>query len=122
MSNETNQEAPTVNGKSELDILKAQADRMGISYKANISLTTLKAKIQLVQDGESLEPEASRVDNTVQEDQADAVYKEAMKLIRVQITPLDTNKATNYDCDFFTAGNSVVGMLLVTFLLVVHGM
>ena len=32
-----------------------------------------------------------------------------MKLIRVQITPLDTNKATNYDCDFFTAGNSVVG-------------
>lgn len=109
MSNESTQEAPTVNGKSELDILKAQADRMGIPYKANISLTTLKAKIQLVQDGESLEPEASRVDNTVQEDQADSVHKEAMKLIRVQITPLDTNKATNYDCDFFTAGNSVVG-------------
>ena len=109
MSNETTQEAPTVNGKSELDILKAQADRMGISYKANISLTTLKAKIQLVQDGESLEPEASRVDNTAQVDLADSVYKEAMKLVRVQITPLDTNKATNYDCDFFTAGNSVVG-------------
>ena len=109
MSNETTQEAPTVNGKSELDILKAQADRMGISYKANISLTTLKAKIQLVQDGESLEPEASRVDNTSQEDKAAEVYQEAMKLVRVQITPLDTNKATNYDCDFFTAGNSIVG-------------
>ena len=109
MSNETTQEAPTINGKSELDILKAQADRMGISYKANISLTTLKAKIQLVQDGESLEPEASRVDNTTQEDKATEVYQEAMKLVRVQITPLDTNKATNYDCDFFTAGNSVVG-------------
>lgn len=109
MSNETTQEAPTINGKSELDILKAQADRMGISYKANISLTTLKAKIQLVQDGESLEPEASRVDNTTQEDKAAEVYQEAMKLVRVQITPLDTNKATNYDCDFFTAGNSVVG-------------
>lgn len=109
MSNETNQEAATVNGKTELDILKAQADRMGIPYKANISLTTLKAKIQLVQEGESLEPEASRVDNTTQEDQAEAVYKEAMKLVRVQISPLDTNKATNYDCDFFTAGNSVVG-------------
>ena len=109
MSNETTQEAPTINGKSELDILKAQADRMGISYKANISLTTLKAKIQLVQDGESLDPEASRVDNTAQEDKAAEVYQEAMKLVRVQITPLDTNKATNYDCDFFTAGNSVVG-------------
>lgn len=109
MSNETTQEAPTINGKSELDILKAQADRMGISYKANISLTTLKAKIKLVQDGESLEPEASRVDNTTQEDKAAEVYQEAMKLVRVQITPLDTNKATNYDCDFFTAGNSVVG-------------
>lgn len=109
MSNETTQEAPTINGKSELDILKAQADRMGISYKANISLTTLKAKIQLVQDGESLEPEASRVDNTAQEDKAAEVYQEAMRLVRVQITPLDTNKATNYDCDFFTAGNSVVG-------------
>lgn len=109
MSNEATQEAPTVNGKSELDILKAQADRMGISYKSNISLTTLKAKIQLVQDGESLEPEASRVDNTTQEDKAAEVYQEAMKLVRVQITPLDTNKATNYDCDFFTAGNSVVG-------------
>ena len=109
MSNETTQEAPTINGKSELDILKAQADRMGIPYKANISLTTLKAKIQLVREGESLEPEASRVDNTTQEDKAAAVYQEAMKLVRVQITPLDTNKATNYDCDFFTAGNSVVG-------------
>ena len=109
MSNETTQEAPTINGKSELDILKAQADRMGISYKANISLTTLKAKIQLVQDGESLDPEASRVDNTAQEDKAAEVYQEAMKLVRVQITPLDTNKATNYDCDFFTAGNSIVG-------------
>ena len=109
MSNETTQEAPTINGKSELDILKAQADRMGISYKANISLTTLKAKIQLVQDGESLDPEASRVDTTAQEDKAAEVYQEAMKLVRVQITPLDTNKATNYDCDFFTAGNSIVG-------------
>lgn len=109
MSNETTQEATTVNGKTELDILKAQADRMGIPYKANISLTTLKAKIQLVQEGESLEPEASRVVNTTQEDKAAEVYQEAMKLVRVQITPLDTNKATNYDCDFFTAGNSVVG-------------
>ena len=108
MSNETNQEAPTINGKSELDILKAQADRMGISYKANISLTTLKAKIQLVQDGE-LETPLGAVSSTVQEDQAAEVHQEAMKLVRVQITPLDTNKATNYDCDFFTAGNSVVG-------------
>ena len=109
MSNETNQEAPTVNGKSELDILKAQADRMGIPYKANISLTTLKAKIQLVQDGETLEEPKAKASSTSKEDQAEAVHKEAMKLVRVQITPLDTNKATNYDCDFFTAGNSVVG-------------
>ena len=107
MSNETSQEAATVNGKSELDILKAQADRMGISYKANISLTTLKAKIQLVQEGESLEE--LKESSVSKEDQAEAVHKEAMKLVRVQITPLDTNKATNYDCDFFTAGNSVVG-------------
>ena len=107
MSNETSQEAATVSGKSELDILKAQADRMGISYKANISLTTLKAKIQLVQDGESLEE--LKESSVSKEDQAEAVHKEAMKLVRVQIAPLDTNKATNYDCDFFTAGNSVVG-------------
>ena len=94
MSNESTQEAPTVNGKTELDILKAQADRMGISYKSNISLTTLKAKIQLVQEGESLEAPISEPVNAAQEDKADAVYKEAMKLVRVQITPLDTNKAT----------------------------
>ena len=109
MSNETTQEVTTVNGKTELDILKAQADRMGISYKANISLTTLKAKIQLVQEGESLEELKPKESSTAQEDKADSVYKQAMKLVRVQITPLDTNKATNYDCDFFTAGNSVVG-------------
>ena len=109
MSNETTQEAPTVNGKSELDILKAQADRMGISYKANISLTTLNAKIQLAQEGESLDAPVAKASSTDQEDKADSVYKQAMKLVRVQITPLDTNKATNYDCDFFTAGNSVVG-------------
>lgn len=46
---------------------------MGISYKANISLTTLKAKIQLVQDGESLEAPLGAVSSTIQEDQADAV-------------------------------------------------
>ena len=109
MSNETTQEAPTVNGKTELDILKAQADRMGIPYKANISLTTLKAKIQLAQEGESLDTPDAKASSTDQEDKADSVYKQAMKLVRVQITPLDTNKATNYDCDFFTAGNSVVG-------------
>ena len=109
MSNETTQEAPTVNGKTELDILKAQADRMGIPYKANISLTTLKAKIQLVQEGESLEEPNAKESSTSKEYQAEAVHKEAMKLVRVQLTPLDTNKATNYDCDFFTAGNSVVG-------------
>lgn len=95
---------PEVEDK-ELAYLRKQADTLGITYKSNTSLETLKAKVT-----EKL-AEASEAESKAQaaESKAEAVYKEAMKLIRVIITPMDSNKAANMESDIFCAGNSAVG-------------
>lgn len=95
---------------TELDLLKAQADKMGITYSANISLTTLKAKIQAklaTTDDEAVaaEVKTAETDNTVTK------YQEALKLERVIITCLDSVKASNLDCDVFTVSNNLVGTI-----------
>lgn len=91
--------------------LKKQADLLGISYKANVSMATLqqaiKAKLEAPVEGEAqttTEDEAVSAGKTKED-----LYKEAMKLVRVIVTPMDSLKASNMDSDVFCAGNSVVG-------------
>ena len=98
--------------------LKKQADRMGIQYKSNTSVATLqkliKERLEAPIGGEdSPEPDASK--GTTSEKQltkgelAEANYKEAMKLVRVIITPMEATKASNLESEMFCAGNSLVG-------------
>lgn len=106
MSNENTPEIQTpetdtqVNATDGLDQLKARADKLGITYAKNISATALAAKITAAL-GEP-EEEAEAVDAET------AHILEATKLIRVIVTPLDGNKASQLEYAEFTAGNAVV--------------
>lgn len=91
--------------------LKKQADRLGITYKSNVSYATLQKAIQekLEQPGESQdETVATAVPQTKGKTPED-LHKEAMQLVRVIITPMDPVKAANMDSDVFCAGNKIVG-------------
>jgi len=104
------QEETQVQERDELTLLKAQADRMGITYSKNISATTLKSKIN-----EKLE--AAAVEAEVDEEEADETtrkYLEATKLIRIILTPIDATKASNLDCDVFSVSNDLVGTITRT--------
>lgn len=95
--------------------LKKQADRLGVAYKSNTSIATLQKTIseklnEPVGGEDSPEPEATEVNITKPKGKtADDYYNEAMKLVRVIITPMESTKATNLESELFCAGNGVVG-------------
>ena len=95
--------------------LKRQADRLGVAYKSNTSIATLQKTIseklnEPVGGEDSPEPEATEVNITKPKGKtADDYYNEAMKLVRVIITPMESTKATNLESELFCAGNGVVG-------------
>lgn len=95
--------------------LKKQADRLGVAYKSNTSIATLQKVIseklnEPVGGEDSPEPEATEVKITKPKGKtADDYYNEAMKLVRVIITPMESTKATNLESELFCAGNGVVG-------------
>lgn len=117
MSNEQNtselENTPATPERSELDLLKAQADRMGISYSANISVTTLKGKIQK-QLAEADDEEVVKEATVTEAEAIQKAVNESMKLVRVIITPLDSVKAANMDTDVFTVSNGLVGTITRT--------
>ena len=88
--------------------LKKQADRLGVTYKSNVSVATLQKAIQAKLDGE---PEESVCDSQVdsqskQQSEAaklEALHSKAMKLVRVIITPMEATKAANLDSEIFCA-------------------
>lgn len=97
--------------------LKKQADRLGITYKSNVSMATLQKAIKDKLEGnEATNEQANEGSTKVSELTAaqtkaaehEALFNEAMKLVRVIITPLEATKAANMESDNFTAGNSVV--------------
>lgn len=105
----------TTEAEQAIASLKKQADRLGISYKSNTSIATLQKAIAEKLDapvGGSDSKEESDTGTTSKASKAKSIesaHKEAMKLVRVIITPMDSNKAANLESDIFCAGNSVVG-------------
>lgn len=94
--------------------LKKQADRLGVTYKSNVSVATLQKAIQAKLDGESDESEGdSEVDSKSKRqsetEELEALHKKAMKLVRVIITPMEATKAANLESELFCAGNSKLG-------------
>lgn len=94
--------------------LKKQATTLGISFKANVSVETLRKQIEakLADPAEESEGEVQTLGITAAQAKAiatEANYDKAMKLHRVVITAMEATKATNLESESFTAGNSVVG-------------
>lgn len=99
--------------------LKKRADLLGIKYKSNVSIATLQKLINekleepTANGGEgeagATNEGAKATSAPTKEQVAEAAYKEAMKLARVIITPMEATKAANLESELFCAGNSVVG-------------
>lgn len=86
----------------ELDILKARADKLGITYKSNIGIEALKAKLE-----EVLKPTEEPNLNT-ESAKRKAVRDKALKLVRIRITCLDPAKK-GFPGEIFTVGNKYIG-------------
>jgi len=108
------------NPKLDLHIaqLKKKADLLGITYKANVSIQTLKDAIEKAMSkpvGESPAQgtgttEGSAADSVPPKGEStEDVYNKAMKLVRVIIVPLESTKASQWESDVFCAANAVVG-------------
>lgn len=85
--------------KTELQLLKEQADTMGIEYASNVTIKTLKAKIT-----EKLsESTVDEVNETYAE-----LEKDNLKLVNIIVTPMDSSRV-NWQGEIFSVGNSVLG-------------
>lgn len=97
---------------SELETLKAQADVMGIKYGENIGVETLRKRIAdrlgnadiKYAEEESTENASKPVPKTPD---IKAIRDDALRLIRVRVVPMDSNKR-DYQGDVFSAGNNAV--------------
>lgn len=107
----------------ELGMLKQRARMMGITFSNNISVETLKAKIQEKMDGKS--DDTPKIDElgddnppTLQDPEAPApapketfrqkVKREGMKLVRCRIMNLDPKKK-DLPGEIFTVANEYIG-------------
>lgn len=94
--------------------LKKQADRLGVTYKSNVSVATLQKAIQAKLNGDTNEGEGdsemdSKSKQQTEAEQLETLYNKAMKLVRVIITPMEATKAANLEREIFCAGNSKIG-------------
>lgn len=132
---QTNNEEDAVNTPSpadELAVLKQRAKLMGLTFSNNISVETLRAKIQAKLDGEAEaaeedEDEKEEVNETpvvadqveakparkltrAEEEQAlrDKIYAEEMALVRLKITNLNPAKR-DLPGEILTVANSYLG-------------
>lgn len=81
---------------TERDSLKAKADFMGLTYKANIPTDKLRELVHPIEEEEE-------TDQSI----AMKAYQEANKLIRVRLTCMNPSKK-DWDGEIITVGNSVI--------------
>ena len=106
---------------NELDLLKQKADLMGISYKSNIGVEALKAKInaKLNDEPEPTDPEDTANANAgntprkktkaeVEQELRDDMQKNQMALVRVRISCLNPLKA-QIKGEIVTVANRYIG-------------
>lgn len=92
------------NTNAELEALKKRADLIGIKYSNNISVETLRNKINEVLETKELK-------NQEKNDKMkfiDKLIKEKMKLVRLQITNLNPAKR-DLPGEIFTVANPYIG-------------
>ena len=91
------------NSVSELDILKQQADTLGIKYSPNIGILTLKNKISAV-----IEAPAEEETETQKVDARQALWNDAMRLVRLEIHNVNPAKSS-LKGEFYTVANKIIG-------------
>lgn len=98
-------ELETTKPLDELATLKERADKMGITYSPNIGVEKLKEKINAV-----LNINETKSDEVEDKEEAKRLkqMKNAMKLVRVIVTPTQSTK-TELHGEIFTVSNSLVG-------------
>jgi hypothetical protein len=102
---------------SELDMLKKRADMMGISYSNNISLETLRKRVEAKMAGEP-DPTVSADEtnalgdlppvNETRQQIRERLHKDCMKLVRVRITNMDPKKK-DLPGEIITVANKFLG-------------
>lgn len=113
MSNELQETNDTKLVQDELTVLKARADKMGISYHPSIGVDKLKEKIKASLSDEPVEAVEDEVAETVTEVKVKKkskgeLKKEASKLVRIRVTCMNPNKK-EWEGEIFTVSNAVVG-------------
>lgn len=112
---------------NELDLLKMQAQQLGISYKGNIGVESLRARIKAKLEGTEEEGGEEEEADTASENQApdaptgkkltkaeqeqkfrDDQARDELKLIRVRVACLNPNKA-QLRGEIITVANKYVG-------------
>ena len=88
---------------SELDILKQQADTLGIKYSPNIGVETLKNKISAV-----IEAPAEEKTKTQKVDARQELWNDAMRLVRLEIHNVNPAKSS-LKGEFYTVANKIIG-------------
>ncbi len=113
MSNELQETNDIELVQDELTVLKARADKMGISYHPSIGVDKLKEKINAALSDEPVEAVQDEVAETVtevkvKEKSKGELKKEASKLVRIRVTCMNPNKK-EWEGEIFTVSNAVVG-------------
>ena len=100
-------------GEDQLSIMKARADKLGVTYHPSIGLEKLTEKVNAAMASDAPEekaPAAAPVEAPVKTEaqiQQD-LQMEASKLVRIRVTCMNPNKK-EWEGEIFTVGNSVVG-------------
>ena len=99
--------------QDELEVLKARADRLGISYHPSIKVEKLREKLEKELSGEA--PEKAAPTKVVKEEETEAQLNnrkrlEATELIRIRVTCMNPQKK-DWDGEIFTTGNAIVGTI-----------
>jgi hypothetical protein len=121
MSDDNNTPEIELDGPSELELLKDRAKKMGISVKGNVSVETLRERIEeqlspkKTQDSVATPVAAqSEVPSVTPRIKSKAEirrekHKEMNKLVRVEISSMNPGKRA-WPGEIFTCGNSELGM------------
>ena len=86
----------------ELETLKARADLLGITYKSNVTSMWLREAIAKKMEEDE---QGEKALGSISKEEA---YKEAMKLVRVIVSPNDPIKH-QLEGEIFTVSNSLIG-------------
>ena len=95
--------------QDELETLKQRADSIGLTYHPSIKVEKLREKVLAAL---TEEPKPVKKEEVVEKETLPQYNmrkrREASELIRIRVTCMNPAK-TEWDGEFFTAGNSVVG-------------